>query len=314
MLFIGNKKVVENLQRSLERGLLNHAYIFSGPEHVGKFTLAKMFALGAIGGAPLAFKVDEFDKDAMLDLIVVAPEIVEKKNISKQRDISIETIREVKKSLSLFPYHGKYKILIIEDAHRMNGAAQNALLKILEEPNQTTIIILVTHEVDRILPTLQSRSQMVNFGLVSDAEMQKSFAKDIVSLAAGRPGIASLISQDENERVFRAEAIEDLKKIANGSLNEKFLLAEEFSKDIVKTLDKMNAWLWEIRKNALSVPSYVLHTSPDASRHPLLEKEREEMNEIFRKIEKIQKSMEMLKRTNASGRLILETLFMDLGQ
>lgn len=293
MLFIGNQKSVALLQRSIKHDQINHAYIFSGPEHVGKFTLAKMFALHAIGRTPLSSEVDDFSKDALLDLLVIAPEIVEKKNVSKQRDIPIESIREAKKSLSLFPYHGKYKILIIEDAHRMNMAAQNALLKVLEEPNETSIIILVTHEVDRILLTLQSRSQMINFGLVNDADMQKIFSGDIVALSAGRPGIANLISHDENERAFRAEALNDLKKVANGSLNDRFLLAEEFSKDIVKTLDKLNAWMWEIRKNVISCDEH-------------------QRNKTYSSIEKIQKSMEMLKRTNANSRLVLETLFMDI--
>lgn len=294
MDFIGNQKSVALLQRSIEHGQINHAYIFSGPEHVGKFTLAKMFALHAIGRTPLSSEVDDFSKDTLFDLLVIAPEIVEKKNISKQRDIPIESVREAKKSLSLFPYHGKYKILIIEDAHKMNLAAQNALLKVLEEPNETSIIILVTHEVDRILPTLQSRCQMVNFGLVNDADMQKIFSGDnIVALSAGRPGIANLISHDKNERAFRAEALSELKKITNGSLNDRFSLAEEFSKDIVKTLDKLNAWVWEIRKNALSCDEH-------------------QRNKTYSNIEKIQKSMEMLKRTNANSRLILETLFMDI--
>jgi len=293
MDFIGNQKSISLLQRSLEHGQINHAYIFSGPEHVGKFTLAKMFALHAISGTEMSLDINDFNKDSLLDLILISPEIVEKKGISKQRDISIELVREVKKSLSLFPYHGKYKILIIEDAHRMNVAAQNALLKVLEEPNETSIIILVTHEVDRILPTLQSRSQVINFGLVNDADMQNNFPEDIISLSAGRPGIANLISYDENERAFRTEAMKDLKKVASGSLNERFALAEEFSKDIVKTLDKLNVWMWEMRKNALAVDEH-------------------KRSKIYASMEKIQKSMEILKRTNASSRLVLETLFMDI--
>jgi DNA polymerase-3 subunit delta' len=293
MDFIGNRKAFDLLARSIKNDSLNHAYIFSGPEQVGKFTLAKMFALHAISGTKMILDINDFDKNALLDLILVSPEIVEKKGISKQRDISIESVREVKKSLSLFPYHGKYKILIIDDAHKLNISAQNALLKILEEPNPTTMIILVTHEIDRILPTLQSRSQIVNFGLINDADMQNIFSANIVSLSAGRPGIANLISHNENERVFRAEALSELKKVVGGSLNDRFSLAEEFSKDIVKTLNKLNAWIWEMRKNALVGDEY-------------------QRSKIYASIEKIQKSMGMLKRTNASSRLVLETLFMDI--
>lgn len=293
MLFIGNKKVTASLQKSLERGLLNHAYIFSGPEQVGKFTLAKMFALSAISGKEMNVDVSDFDKNALLDLILVSPEIIEKKGISKQRDISIESIRDAKQSLSLFPYHGKYKIMIVNDAHKLNVSAQNALLKILEEPNPTTIIILVTHEIDRILPTVQSRSQIINFSLASDEQMQKVFSQDIISLSAGRPGLAQFMLENEDEKIFRSETIEEFNKVINGSLNERFALAEEFSKDIVKTLKRLNVWMWEMRKKSL--------LSDEIKR-----------KDIYASIEKIQKSMETLKRTNASARLVLETLFMDI--
>lgn len=293
MKFIGNQKVLASLQKSLERGMLNHAYIFSGPEHVGKFTLAKMFALGAIGGKKMELEIDSFDKDALLDLIVVSPEIVEKKGVTKKRDISIESVRDAKSSLSLFPYRGKYKVLIIDEAHKMNVSAQNALLKILEEPNATTMMILVTSETGKMLPTIQSRVQNVNFGLVGDAEMQKHFSEDIAELAVGRPGLAEIISQDENEREFRVEAKKQLEKIFQNSMNEKLQLAEDLSKDVVKTLEKLDAWTWELRKKALLV-------------------DENERNDAYDKMEKIQKSIETLKNTNANARLVLEDLFVNL--
>ncbi len=293
MLFIGNQKTFSFFQKSLSSGKLNHAYVFSGPEHVGKFTLAKMFALHAIENTPLSLKVEDFGKEALFDLIVLAPEIVEKKNVAKQRDISVESVREIKKNLSLFPYHGKYKILIIDDAHKMNTAAQNALLKILEEPNPTTIIILVTPEIDKILPTIKSRCQTVNFSLISESELLKHFPQNIVDVSTGRPGLSEIIAQNDGELSFRLEAVENLNKIISGSINEKFILAEELSKDISKTSDLLNFWLWEMRKKALF-------------------SENSERKNIYAGMEKIQKSLETLKNTNANGRLILETLFLDL--
>ena len=290
MKFVGNKKVVDMLARAIRNGRIGHAYIFSGPEHVGKFTLAKMFALHAISGSELDLDIDNFDKEALFDLLVVKPEIVEKNKVFKQRDISIESIREAKKSLSLFPYSGKRKVLIVDDAHRMNISAQNALLKIFEEPNPTTMIILVTSEVDRILPTIQSRSQMLNLGLVSDEDMSNAFGQGNVDISIGRPGLEF---QDESEKEFRADSISDLAKIYSVSLNDRFKMAEEFSKDVPRTLQRLDIWTWEMRKKGIFV-------------------EGNERMRIYENIEKIQKSIQLLKRTNASSRLILETLFMDM--
>lgn len=299
MDFIGNTKAVSLLRNSLAKGNLNHAYLFSGPENVGKFTLAKMFALNLIQGVQLDQETEKFNKDALLDLIVVTPEIVEKKGISKQRDISIESVREANQKLSLFPYHGKYKVLIIDDAHKMNVSAQNGLLKTLEEPNLTTIIILVTHEIDRILPTILSRSQVINFGLVSDEDMREGFGENFnfssqcIDLSIGRPGLAKSLNENNKERIFRADALNEFSNLKKSSLGEKFKTAEDFSKNVVKTLEKLNIWMWEIRK--------IANSSDEKGRL-----------QSYDSIEKIQKVMTTLKRTNANSRLILETLFMDL--
>jgi DNA polymerase III subunit delta' len=293
MNFIGNQKTFNLLAKSLKNGQLNHAYIFSGPEHVGKFTLAKMFAFGAISGSELGKETDALNKNAQLDLLVIAPEISEKKGVSKMRDIPIESIRDAQKSLSLFPFQGKYKIMLIDEAQKMSTSAQNALLKMLEEPNPTTIIILVTSEVDRLLATVQSRCQTINFGLVGDEEILDFFPQNVVSLSAGRPGLAKIIIENKEEFDFRSEAILDFDKIVSGSINERLVLAEEFSKNIGKTLDKLNFWLWEMRKKAFLAKDF-------------------ERRNLYAGMEKIETSMSVLKRTNANARLVLETLFLDI--
>jgi hypothetical protein len=129
--------------------------------------------------------------------------------------------------------------------------------------------------------------------------MQKSFATafsfpmDCIELSIGRPGLAQFLSEHEDEKNFRMSALKEFTQIKLGSLNEKFKLAEELSKNIVTTLEKLNMWMWEMRKIANST-------------------EGQERNYAYESIEKIQKVMGTLKRTNANSRLILETLFMDL--
>ncbi|HEX8974555.1 MAG TPA: AAA family ATPase [Patescibacteria group bacterium] len=294
MDFIGNKKAIDFLKKAVDGGHVNHAYLFSGPESVGKSTLAKMFAQHVILGKSF----DEVDaafesKDAILDLAIIAPEITEKNGISKQRDISIETIRDAMQDLSLYPYRGKRKVLIIEDAHKLNVSAQNALLKTLEEPNETTMIILVTHEVDRILPTILSRCQMLNFSLAKNAEISQEFTLEIAALSMGRPGLAKILSDNSGEREMHQEALGQLHKILSGSLNEKIKLAEELSKNLPDAINKIKIWIWMLRVKAL-------------------EAQEAQRNSIYATIERIQKSEEVLKKTNANGRLVLEALFVEI--
>lgn len=300
MEFVGNKKAVEFLTKSIKNDLLSHAYLFSGPEGVGKKTLAGMFAMAVIAGKEINSEVDFCDRQALLDLVLVEPETVEKKDVVKVRDIPIEAVRDAQQKLSLFPYRGKYKVLIVKDAHRMSNSAQNALLKLLEEPNRTAILILVTSEPDKILPTVQSRCEKLNFSLVSETELTKAFEKennfvfDVVPLAMGRPAIANLILKNPEELEARRNSRQQLNSLRTGSLNEKMLLAEEFSKDVRKTLDSLNVWIWSLRNEALA------------------NSDEEKRSEIFQTIEKMQKSMTLLKSTNANARLLLEVLFMEI--
>ncbi len=300
MDFVGSKKTVTFLQKSLELGKLNHAYLFAGPQGVGKTTLAKMFAQAAIAGRQLDLDVEVQDKEALLDLILIEPETVEKKDVIKVRDIPIEAIREAQQKLSLFPYRGKYKVLIVKDAHRMNNSAQNALLKLLEEPNQTSMLILVTSEPSKILPTVQSRCEKINFSLTTQIEIaqafsaESGFANDIPMLAMGRPGLAKNMLESAEELELRRQQRQQLEKLRSGSLNEKMLLAEEFSKDVARTLSTFNAWIWLLRLDGLS------------------NQDQQVRNQTFQVIEKIQQSMTLLKSTNANARLLLEVLFMDI--
>jgi len=162
MNFVGNKKTFDFLNKSLEKETVNHAYLFSGPEQVGKFTLAKMFGRAIILSLKQIEFVDAIDPTASLDLLVLEPEVEEKKGITKRKAIPTEKIRDVQQELSLYPYHGKKKVLVINDAHMLTTGAQNALLKTLEEPASTSMIILVTHEQGRLLPTIVSRCQKLN--------------------------------------------------------------------------------------------------------------------------------------------------------
>ena len=142
MDFIGNKKAVTLLEKTIQSGKVSQAYLFSGPEAVGKFTLAKFFSRAIISNQSFTsilrnIKVNAGKDNFLLDLIVLSPDVEEKNGIIREKDIPIEKIRNAQKELTLYPYQGKYKVLIINDAHKLTEQSQNALLKTLEEPNST---------------------------------------------------------------------------------------------------------------------------------------------------------------------------------
>ncbi|MDO8529728.1 MAG: AAA family ATPase, partial [bacterium] len=276
---------------------LSHAYLFSGPESVGKFTLAKIFARGIINGAFLQNEIEKEEK-LPLDLIILEPEIEKKKGVVKENSIKIEHIRAVQKDLSLFPYQGKKKVLIVNNAHKMKPSSQNALLKILEEPNETSIIILITHRDSDIISTIKSRCQKINFSLASVEELEL-FSKgnknyeDIVLFSMGRPGLAVLLLGDERELDSKKEALKELKIFSSMGINERFKLAEKLSSNLVLAAKKLESWIWIIRLSIFKQ-----------------KKTGSFLN--WKTIEKISESLDVIKNTNASARLVLENLFLEL--
>lgn len=184
--FIGNRKVVGYLNKILEKGLISHAYIFDGPEHIGKTKIALEFASSLLENV-----LPDVRKNP--DLIFVG--LAEKKD-----EVVAESIRELQKNLSLYPYNSKRKVAIIDKAHLMNRTASNSLLKVLEEPSQTSVLILLSSDSNKILETIKSRCQILSFGVVSGESIKRSLPMEgemvakILEISLGRPGIALNLS------------------------------------------------------------------------------------------------------------------------
>ena len=152
---IGNEQIVDMLERSYRLGKLSHAYLFDGPEHIGKKTLALAFCkLILQNGSTREYGANNIEENP--DLVILRPD-------EDKKQIIIEQIRDLQKKLSLFPYSAKYKVAIIEQADMMSKSAANSILKTLEEPSSTTILMLLTSNSVNLLDTIKSRCQTLKF-------------------------------------------------------------------------------------------------------------------------------------------------------
>lgn len=177
---IGNERVVEFLSRSLASGKIAQTYVFAGPDDLGKSTIALAFARQLQG------EIEGFNSD----LYLLKPE-------EGAKSLTIEQVREFIKRLNLSSFLNSYKIGIIKEADRLTLEAQNALLKTLEEPKEKVIVILLVSSEDSLPATILSRSQILHFQpvrsaviydyLVDNYQASRSLAKDLASLAIGRP-------------------------------------------------------------------------------------------------------------------------------
>lgn len=185
---IGHKNITSFLEKSLRNEQVTHAYLFYGPNHLGKRTVAETFAERLLG-QPIANHPDVYS---------VARERNEKEE-KLNKNISVEQIRELERKLSLSSFLNSYKIGIIEEAETMNAEAANSLLKTLEEPTPKTVIILLARSVAALPATIASRCQLLKFLPVNQKQIYEHLvglgasrdeARQLTSIAWGKPGLA----------------------------------------------------------------------------------------------------------------------------
>jgi DNA polymerase-3 subunit delta' len=155
---LGHERQKEILGRALASGRLAHAYLFEGPEGVGKrltaLSLARaVFCLEGVGCGHCA-ACQKVDHGNHPDLHILE---------SEGAAIKIEQIRNLQKELSFRPLEAPKKICLLDGAEKLNPAAGNALLKTLEEPSGDALLILLTHQPERVLGTIRSRCQRLPF-------------------------------------------------------------------------------------------------------------------------------------------------------
>lgn len=161
---LGHEKQIGILQNALERNRTPHAYIFCGMKGIGKKTTALAVARAincqrgcrdACDACPSCLKIDHGNHP---DVEIVAPE---------GQFIRIQAVRELQDRMKYRPFEGGTRVFILVDADRMHGAAANALLKTLEEPNRNNLLILITPRPYQLPMTILSRCQMLRFSPLS---------------------------------------------------------------------------------------------------------------------------------------------------
>lgn len=203
---VGQAKAKKLLARSIESGRLAHGYLFRGPDGVGKRLFGRSLAatvncrgrkgIDACGRCPSCKKYSSGNHP---DFIVISPE---------KGTIRIDTIREMKKSLSYPPYESTMRVVLIEDIHTMRQEAANSLLKTLEEPPDDNLLVLTVESSRDILATISSRCQVVPFYSLSLEQTQAILQKDdpqlddqsiglLARLSEGSPGRALFFKQTE---------------------------------------------------------------------------------------------------------------------
>ncbi len=305
MRIVGHKKQWNFLRESFQKGRLTHAYLFTGPESIGKkrvaIEFAKLILCENSGDQPCNECQECYQIENLLhpDFLLIEPDH------SVSRKISIEEIRLLKEKLSVTS-SGKYKIAVVDNAHRLTQEAQSALLKLLEEPQGRKIIILVSEFPEVILSTIRSRTQLVHFHLVGEEEIEsvlksasltKKEKEILMLIGKGRPGVIYQYLNNKDLLKENEKFLEDLLELKKSPLFKRFQYAKTL-KDSEKKEKVLSVWLAFLRKTLLegSVNSNSLWNT----------------QHLIKLIKLLENIIHLFSTTNINQRLALEIFFLEL--
>lgn len=171
----GQDTAINKLREFILRHRIHQSYLFFGPEGVGKFFTARIFAKALnclkLKGDPCDECISclKIEKNQHPDVQLID---------YGDSEIPIDSIRQLKRQAGLRPYEGRTKVFVIRNAHRLNPDSASALLKTLEEPPANTVIILVTERPSLLFKTIVSRCQLVRFRPFTVAQLEKTLKDD----------------------------------------------------------------------------------------------------------------------------------------
>jgi DNA polymerase-3 subunit delta' len=320
---LGHNKAKSLLREASAKNKLGHAYLFRGPDGVGKKRAALALAAYLNCKSPLeddaccsCASCSKYVSGNHPDLIHIVPD---------GAAIKIGQVRELKHKLTFPPLEAALRVIILEDIHTMRREAANSLLKTLEEPAPNNLLVLTADQAGDILPTIISRCQIIPFGpldhedvarvLMQENGIERDLALTLASLAEGSLGRAKLLLQ-EDLLTFRQEVVEQLLLMESGqaeTIAQVFRLSEKaasLKENIYEFLALLRLWYRDLVLVAAGAPD---SSAVNKDLAPSLQAAilRWDLKQLYEKLHLLDRAERQLLR-NCSRSLVLETLFFDL--
>jgi len=299
---------------SASGGSLHHAWLFAGPAGVGKFATARWWA--ALLKCPEAGACDPPCHSCRLVEGSVHPDVYETGPAPDKRSVGIGESRALLQRLSLRPTTAGPRVAIVREASTMTVEAQNALLKLLEEPPGSAVIVLVTDNVGAMLTTVRSRCRHEPFGALSNEEVVQVLARlgrtedDARAAAAcARGSVARALSLDADGLAEREAVLLAFEQVGRGQRDvEDVVKILVDRKESGYALDDLLEWQLGKVEAALGHP----HEEPSPLLSPLLaESAAGDHRALLTVAERIQRTIDALAR-NANAKLVIRDLLLNV--
>ncbi len=340
---IGNKKNIDFLSRGLVNDKLTSSYIFSGPDNLGKTKLAEHFAKiilcekkdSAYSEKPCdtcssCRKLTSQNTDENLEKDLAHGDLHVVKKEKDKKNISVEQIRNLIHSFGMSSFSDTFKVGIIKHADTLSEQASNALLKLLEEPRKKVVIILVSSNIEKMLQTIISRCQVLEFGpveideinkyLLDNYQVTRSAAKNYSRISLGRPALALKFIEDKefyNSYTQRLDLL--LEIIESDDINEKFSIAStmidkklsglEASAVLKRLLETLQGIYRDLYLMSYGLNNLVQNEIVDARLKKM--QTRNSIEKITKLLDEIEKAEDYI-GANLSSKLILENITLTL--
>jgi DNA polymerase III subunit delta' len=250
---IGHDWAVHLLRHDLQKGRLAHAYLFTGADAIGKRTLALQFAaaLNCLQPPSPGDSCGHCRPCTLLpllkhpDLYILQPE-------GAGENIPVDAARALSHALTMKPLEARYRIALMLDFHRAHSSAANALLKTLEEPPPSALLLLTAESADGLLPTIVSRCRVLSLRPAREVDVQQALierrglpaerAQSLARLSGGRIGWAFSQAEDTEADNTRRALFIQWRDLFRQTRAERFAVAQEIAADHARTAPVLRSW------------------------------------------------------------------------
>lgn len=319
---IGQDHIVKHMKNSVKLNKISHAYMICGEKGMGKKLLADRFSM--------LLQCEKGEDEPCMECRA-CKQALGRNNPDikwiyheKPNTISVEEVREqLINDIAIKPYSSRYKIYIIDESEKMSVAAQNAILKTVEEPPEYGVILILTESKEMMLETIQSRCVLLDVRPVLKNEFKNYFQNkmkvpdyeidSLVEFSAGNIGKAIKMVENDDYSAMREHIISILKTLKNldaASLNGKIKAAADYKNDMNGYIDLVTMWFRDILiyKSTGNDKKLIFKEQAAVIRKQSKGYTYEAINDIFDSIKKVQVRLS----SNVNMEMTLEVMYLKM--